>query len=94
MPLRANPFPNEWKWPLTHRERIEELEGVLRDESWEPNFENIKAAIEYHKGFDLDTICDRDDVFFQHGRRLESLHEMTIGACWAEVGNSETYFFY
>jgi hypothetical protein len=90
IPLRRNPFP-DWKWPLTRKERIAELEPLLRNEHWEQNFANIKAAIEWHGRFDGDTFCDATLISFQHGRKLESLEELTSGAQWVEVGDPEKY---
>ena len=70
MPHRQ-PFP-DWKWPLTHNERIAELEEILRDDHHEPSWENIRAAIEFHRKFDGEALCDaHPQVRFQNGQQLK-----------------------
>ena len=81
---RRDPFPHH-KWPLTNKERIEELEAILKDENWEWSFANIKAAIEYHQEFDQNTLCNEEQVYFQDGRRLGSDQLPTNNEFWVEV---------
>ncbi len=70
MPHRQ-PFP-DWKWPLTHNERVAELEEILRDDHHEPSWENIRAAIEFHRKFDGEALCDaHPQVRFQNGQQLK-----------------------
>jgi len=92
IPLRKNPFPN-WKWPLTHKERIAELEPLLSDEHWEHNWVNINAAVEWHKEFPRDTLCEYTLVNFQHGRQVEDLSRLTDGTFWTEVDDPRCILF-
>lgn len=80
------PF-SHWKWPLTHKERIEELEDILKDDRLDICYPNVKAAIRYHQGFDENAECDHTLVYFQDGRQLES-HEFLNRkgqSSWVEV---------
>jgi hypothetical protein len=52
-------------------------------------FDNIKAAIEYHKEFDENILCEPILVHFNNGRR-EDRNEKSTGLhrdCWVEVSN-------
>ncbi len=42
---RMPPFP-KWIWPLTHRQRIEELRAFVLDEGCQIHEANINAAIQ------------------------------------------------
>jgi hypothetical protein len=61
-----------WKWPLTHSERIIELQELLTFEYWRPNHENIRAAIEYHRGFPGGELCSNEEVYFCDGKRSDT----------------------
>ncbi|KAN0067981.1 hypothetical protein V8E54_013909 [Elaphomyces granulatus] len=67
-PLR--PLP-ESHWPLTHAERIRELESLLNDERFSSTVRNIRAAIRHHRSFDQNALCGDGPVYFQNGRVLE-----------------------
>lgn len=79
----------KWKWPLTHEERIKELEAVLLDERWERQVNDIKAAIEYHKEFDGNALCESDMINFHNGRRLEEGEYPPGQPGWVEVSTLE-----
>ena len=98
MPHRQ-PFP-DWKWPLTHNERIAELEEILRDDHHEPSWENIRAAIEFHRKFDGEAICDaHPQVRFQNGQQLKDGEWPTLQSgqwqlkYWVEVIPRAPIFF-
>jgi hypothetical protein len=79
------PLPKlEWKWPLTHTERIEQLTSLLTMEQLEPTHNNIRAAIDYHRGFPADELCSTEEVNFSDGKRIDSLDEIK-GSWWMEV---------
>jgi len=80
------PF-SHWKWPLTHKERIEELEAILKDDRLDICFPDVKAAIRYHQEFDENTECDHTLVYFQDGRQLESREFLNPKgqSSWVEV---------
>jgi len=61
---RKAPGPPEvnWKWPVTHSERIVELQELLTTDYWKRNHENIRAAIEYHRGLPGGEFCSNDGV--------------------------------
>ena len=80
----------EQKWPLTHRESIEELERLLNVEHeifQAFNRENIVGAIEFHRSFDLDDLCEARLVTFVKGKVVEDTEDPPMGPAWTEVGN-------
>ncbi|KAK2805254.1 hypothetical protein FQN50_006279 [Emmonsiellopsis sp. PD_5] len=70
-PARLTP-PLKSKWPLTHAERIAELEEILEKDLPTLDYKddkNIKAAIEYHKGFkDQNELCEPTLLQFSDGK--------------------------
>jgi hypothetical protein len=74
-----------WKWPLTHAERILELERFVMTAHVDQR-ENIEAAIEYHRGFPASGLCSPVPVYFINGERVElnELKEWNAGT-WFEV---------
>jgi hypothetical protein len=79
--------PLNWEWPLTHSERIAELQEALKDESFLLHKDNIQAAIAYHKELDPNALCDPKFVHFQNGQEVEEPDSGCL-SYWAEVGNS------
>ena len=75
------PETRPWKWPLTHSERVVELEELLTMDYYKPNHENIRAAIEYHRGFPSNELCSAEFVNFCDGERSE----VQAPPCWPEV---------
>jgi hypothetical protein len=71
----------QWKWPLTHSERIVELQELLTMEYWRSNHENIRAAIEYHRGFPSGELCSKEWVSFCDGE----MSDKCLPPFWAEV---------
>jgi hypothetical protein len=74
-------------WPLTHEERIKELEAILLDELWQVQLDDIKAAINYHKELDGKAICKWGSVSFYNGRRPEGGEYPPGQPTWIEVSN-------
>ena len=76
-PQVAQAQHSQWKWPVTHRERIAQLRSIISDADFRPKDEirrqNIEAAISYHQAFDLDDICDAAVVYFADGRRVDEV---------------------
>jgi hypothetical protein len=75
----------QWKWPLTHSERITELEDYIRDDTHQIHTANVHAAINYHKTFPPNDICSTAEVKFQKGLLVEKLD--LSGPAWFEVSN-------
>lgn len=84
MDNEAPPAPElHWKWPLTHSERIIELEDLLTRDYFKKNHENIRAAIDYHREFPADQLSSDELVDFMDGKKVD------FAACyppfWSEV---------
>lgn len=60
----------ELKWPLTHSERVVELQNALQDPQQFRFHENIRAAIEYHQRFNQQELCSPQLIYFQNGRQV------------------------
>ena len=97
---REAPRPPEldWKWPVTHSERIVELQELLTMDYWKRNHENIRAAIEYHRGLPGGEFCSNNRVYFMDGRKLDE-EEDALPPFWIEVEypsypNMELYYAY
>ena len=73
----------EPKWPLTHGERVVELQNVLQDPQKAIFHENIRAAIKYHPGFGQQELCSEQLIYFQNGRQVSE--DERDGICWMEV---------
>lgn len=75
------------KWPITHRERIQELEDYFPDPRFTYLAHNIRAAIEWHRSFDLDAYCSREKVWFVKGKLFdgEPTWDDDGGDSWVEV---------
>jgi hypothetical protein len=58
------------KRPLTHAERILELERFVMTARVDQR-ENIEAAIECHRGFPASDLCSPVLVYFINGERVE-----------------------
>jgi hypothetical protein len=86
---KRGPSPElNWKWPLTHSERIMELQELLTMDYYKRNHENIQAAIEYHRGFPAGEFCSDNRVYFMDGRKLDE-EEDPLPPMWAEVKLSQ-----
>ena len=88
--IELPPLP-AWKWPLTHQERICELEAYIQDNENTPfkiRIENVKAAIEYHKTFPKDEYCSVAFTYFQSGE-IRQKKDLTVAEepHWREVSN-------
>ena len=83
---KNSPRPPEvnWKWPVTHSERIVELQELLTMDYWKKNHENIRAAIENHRGLPGGEFCSNDEVCFMGGRKLDE-EEHAHPPFWVEV---------
>ncbi|KAK2797709.1 hypothetical protein FQN51_008288 [Onygenales sp. PD_10] len=80
--------PPRFKWPLTHAERIAELEEILANDDiptlYYKDSKNIKAAIEYHKGFkDQNELCEPSLLKFSDGKI--DLENFSDPHAWYEV---------
>jgi hypothetical protein len=65
---RGEPPNFKWKWPLTHAERIVELQELLTTRYWALQYPNIQGAIDYHRGFPADELCSRERTCFTDGK--------------------------
>jgi hypothetical protein len=65
---RGEPPDFKWKWPLTHAERIVELQELLTTRYWTLQYPNIQGAIDYHSGFPADELCSRERTHFTDGK--------------------------
>lgn len=74
----------EFKWPLTHGERVVELQDALQDPRFFRFHENIRAAIEYHQRFNQQELCSPQLIYFQNGRIVPE-NERGGAVCWMEV---------
>ncbi|KAK2739243.1 hypothetical protein FQN55_009523 [Onygenales sp. PD_40] len=80
--------PPRFNWPLTHAERIAELEEILANDDiptlYYKDSKNIKAAIEYHKGFkDQNELCEPSLLKFSDGKI--DLENFSDPHAWYEV---------
>lgn len=89
MKLKELPPP---KWPVTHSERIHELEDHLPDPSLYLSQENILGAIRYHQSFDPNEWCSREPVYFQNGKQNEA--KEWCGLTWMEVSHFSFVILY
>ena len=71
MEVAAHPSP----------ERIVELQELLTMDYWRSNHENIRAAIEYHRGFPSGELCSKEWVSFCDGE----MSDKCLPPFWAEV---------
>lgn len=76
----------ELKWPLTHRERIYELDLMCKEFEGTPQVENIHAAKAWHSQFPLDEYVPDKMVSFQKGKKIEE-SELKAGLVWSEVND-------
>jgi hypothetical protein len=81
---RGPPPELNWKWPVTHSERIVELQELLTMDYYEKNHKNIQAAIEYHRGLSGGEFCSDGRVYFMDGRKLDD-EEDPLAPYWVEV---------
>lgn len=74
------------KWPLTHSERIEELDRYLPFYQNSPQRHNIIALKEWHAQYPGDEIVSNETVWFERGKKVEP-SEIVAGAfeVWEEV---------
>jgi len=77
------PLP-ECHWPITHAERIQDLESMLNDKRYSSTADSIRAALEYNKLFNQNALCEDEPVYFQNGRRLEKDEKLTDEPFWME----------
>ena len=73
-----------FKWPLTHGERVVELQNALQDPRLFRFHENIRAAIEYHQRFNQQELCSPQSMYFQNGRQVPE-DKRGDAICWLEV---------
>ena len=59
------------KWPISRRERVEELEVLSEHYNNTPQRANVAAAIDWHKKFPPGERVPGDVVCFQGGQRVE-----------------------
>lgn len=69
LPLKTAPAG---KWPATHKERILFLESIRHDLFFAPSFNEINAAIEWHRTFPEEDLCSNELVIFQKGRKVDT----------------------
>ncbi|KAJ9213769.1 hypothetical protein DTO166G4_4700 [Paecilomyces variotii] len=69
LPLKT---PPAGKWPATHKERILFLESIRHDPFFAPSFNEINAAIEWHRTFPEEDLCSNEVVIFQKGRKVDT----------------------
>jgi hypothetical protein len=60
-----------WKWPVSHVERIQELELLLQEPSFEKQHANIRTAIEWHRTMPPDEHCSREYTYFCGGSKVD-----------------------
>ena len=65
----------EAKWPLTHEERIAELERYYHDPRLHSQQVNILAAINYHRQYPSTSLCSRKATTFSGGRVIPHLDD-------------------
>ncbi|KAJ9251186.1 hypothetical protein DTO207G8_5537 [Paecilomyces variotii] len=79
------PWNFEAKWPLTHAERIKELEELSKDYEKTAQKENIRAARLYHAQFPPDEVVPEKLIFFQDGKQVEETEiKVDGGVVWDE----------
>lgn len=88
-PLGLNFQSPSIKWPLTHKERIDELQGYLEDASQFRYHLDISAAIDFHRAFNGDDLCTLEPVYFHQGRQVDANERS--GLCWMEVSALHSY---
>jgi hypothetical protein len=82
-PRHPLPWPVlKWKWPLTHPERISELEVLLNVRDFETQYENIRAAIARRCSFPVNETCSSDVTYFS-ARNIVAFKDLGF-PCWAE----------
>src|SRR6202000_2155729 len=66
------PLPvTNWKWPVSHVERIQELEILLQEAFFEKQYANIRAAFEWHRTMPPDEQCSKESTYFRQGRKVD-----------------------
>lgn len=80
------PRPN-WKWPISHADRIKELMVAKQEPHNAPHRENIEAAIQYHMAFsEQEQLCSSELVWFQGGRQVDAPYQHgDQRPAWSEV---------
>lgn len=89
-PLELNVQNPSVKWPLTHKERIDELQAYLEDPSQFRYYRDISAAIDFRRTFNGNDLCSLDPVYFHEGRQVDA--NECSGLCWMEVSALLSYF--
>lgn len=88
------PWNFEAKWPLTHAERIKELEELSKHYEKTAQKENIRAARLYHAQFPPDEVVPEKLIFFQDGKQVEETEiKVDGGVVWDEVSEGYCVFW-
>ncbi|KAF7130908.1 hypothetical protein CNMCM5793_003778 [Aspergillus hiratsukae] len=70
-PGSRNPWNLLPKWPVTHRQRIAELDFLATYYDTVGQAENIKAAKAWHATFPLDNLIGYETAYFHKGKKVE-----------------------
>lgn len=74
------------KWPLSHSERISELEEQLPFYANTNQAKNIIAAIKYHSQYSGEDMVSSEIITFVDGKRIDEANlDANEGTTWFEV---------
>lgn len=80
------PWEFEPKWPLTHAERITELDELSRYYDKTHHKDNIRAAKEYHARFPPTDLVPAQTIWFRDGKQATKAEiNLKGGVIWSEV---------
>ncbi|GIJ83610.1 hypothetical protein Asppvi_002435 [Aspergillus pseudoviridinutans] len=84
-PDSRNPWNLLPKWPVTHRQRIAELDFLASYYDTVGQADNIKAAKDWHASFPLDDEVGYETAYFHRGKKVGSFEiNSQEGPAWIE----------
>ncbi|KAF7173161.1 hypothetical protein CNMCM5623_005380 [Aspergillus felis] len=85
-PGSRNPWNLLPKWPVTHRQRIAELDFLASYYDTVGQADNIKAAKDWHASFPLDDEVGYETVYFHRGEIVDRFEiNSEEGPAWIEA---------